>query len=366
MKTNILIFTLLFFGLTFCVFAQKKATIKFEKIEHDFGTIKEENGKVKCRYNFKNEGDDTLRILSVKPGCGCTTADWTKTGIPPKKSGYVDAEYDPAQRPGIFNKGINVATNDPAQSVITLIIKGDVIPKAKGIMDLYPIVIGNLRFESGQFNFGNAKNTEIRCDTLKIYNGWNTALTIKYKDLPLYITGKIIPEVLKPGKEGLLIINYDVAKRNDYGYLSDRVLISTNDSMQPDKQINISMNIVEDFSQLTPEQKANAPIIKFEKTNFNFVSAKQGEKVECVYTFSNQGKSDLIIRKIKASCGCTATYPEKTVLKPGESSKITATLNTAGREGKQYKTISVICNDPATPNVALSLEGLVEKPVTNQ
>ncbi len=349
------------------IMAQKKAIIKFDKIEHDFGTIKEEGGKVKCRFNFTNVGDDTLKLVSVKPGCGCTTAEWTKTPVLPKKSGFVDAEYDPKQRPGIFSKGITVTTNDPSQQVLNLTIKGDVTPKAKTYLDLYPVVIGNLRMESSQFNFGNAKNNEVRCDTLKIYNGWRLPITIGFKDLATYITAKAIPAELKPGKEGMIIITYDVAKRNEYGYLYDRMLLSTNDSLQPEKTLNISMNVVEDFSKLTPEQLENAPKIKFDKKAFNFTTAKQGDKVECTYSFTNEGKSDLVIRKVKASCGCTATNPEKTTLKPGESSNINATFNTAGKEGKQYKTITVICNDPANSSTMLTIEGNVEKPVgTNQ
>ncbi len=345
-------------------FAQKKAVIKFDKLENDFGTIKEEAGKVKCKFTFTNTGNDTLKLLSVKPGCGCTTVDWTKTGVLPKKTGTIDAEFDPTQRPGTFSKGITVTTNDPSQQVVTLTIKGNVIPKPKSFTDLYPVTIGNLRLKTSQFNFSNAKNTEIRCDTMKLYNSWNKPMNIGFKDLATYITAKAVPEVLKPGKEGLIIINYDVSKRNDFGYIYDRMLIQTNDSLQADKTLNISMNIVEDFSKLTPEQLANAPKIKFENSSYDFGTAKQGDKVEATFKFTNEGKSDLIIRKVKASCGCTATNPEKTVLKPGESSKIDATFNTAGKEGKQYKTITVTNSDPANSSVMLTLQGTVEKPAT--
>ena len=99
----------------------------------------------------------------------------------------------------------------------------------------------------------------------------------------------------------MIIIHYDVAKRNDYGYIYDRMLLETNDSIQPENTLNISMNIVEDFSNLTPQQLADAPVIKFESNTYNFTSAKQGDKVACSFTFTNEGKSDLIIHKVKAS-----------------------------------------------------------------
>ena len=348
------------------IYAQKKAVIKFNKTENDFGQIKEEAGKVKCTFTFTNTGDDTLKIIDVKPGCGCIVADWTKTGIAPKKSGYVNAEFDPAKRPGIFNKGIAVNTNDPTQQMINLVIKGDVIPRPKEISELYPVILGNLRMEAAQFNFGNTKNTEIRKDTIKIFNSWNKPLTLGFKDLAAYITCQAVPEVLKPGKQGLIIVTYDVTQRNEFGYVNDRMQLMTNDSLQPEKNINISQSITEDFSKLTAEQLANAPKIKFDNTTFDFVNAKQGDKVECTFVFRNEGETDLIIRKVKASCGCTATNPEKTLLKKGEESKIIATFNTAGKEGKQNKSVTVISNDPVNSTIMLSLQGNVEKPAATE
>ena len=342
----------------------QRATLKFDKLEYDFGTFKEEGGKVKCRFTFKNDGEDTLKISTVKPGCGCTTAEWTKTGVLAKQSGYVDAEFDPAQRPGIFSKSLTVYSNDQNQPILSLTIKGQVLAKPRAVIDLYPMKMGNLLFESSQFNLTNAKNNEIRSDTIKFYNNWNKSIDITFKDLSESLKAEAVPTSIKPKKEGLIIIHYDVAKRNDFGYIYDRMLLETNDSIQPEKTLNISMNIVEDFSNLTPQQLADAPIIKFKSNTYNFTSAKQGDKVACSFTFTNEGKSDLIIHKVKASCGCTATSPEKTTLKPGESSKINATFDTAGKSGKQYKTITVVTNDPKTATLMLSIEGMVEKPET--
>ncbi len=354
---------MIFFAHSGATYAQR-ATLKFDKLVYDFGTFKEEGGKVKCRFTFKNDGEDTLRISTVKPGCGCTTAEWTKTGVLAKQSGYVDAEFDPAQRPGIFSKSLTVYSNDQNQPILSLTIKGQVLAKPKAVIDLYPMKMGNLLFESSQFNLTNAKNNEIRCDTIKYYNNWNKPINITFKDLSESLTAEAVPPSIKPKKEGLIIIHYDVAKRNDYGYIYDRMLLETDDSIQPEKTLNIAMNIVEDFSSLTPQQLADAPIIKFETNNYNFTSAKQGDKVACSFIFINEGKSDLIIHKVKASCGCTATSPEKTTLKPGESSKINATFDTAGKSGKQYKTITVVTNDPKNATLMLTIEGMVDKPET--
>jgi beta-lactamase regulating signal transducer with metallopeptidase domain len=96
-----------------------------DKSTHDFKTIKEKDGKVTAIFTFTNNTDKPVVITNVKPSCGCTTPEWTKEPIAPEKQGHVKATYDPAGRPGPFDKTITVETSgDP--SSIELRIKGSV------------------------------------------------------------------------------------------------------------------------------------------------------------------------------------------------------------------------------------------------
>ena len=99
--------------------------ISFEKSEHNFGDIEENGGKVSYKFTFTNNTKNPLKILSVKPSCGCTTPDWSKDEIKPGKDGYVIAEYNPRGRPGVFRKSLSVITNDNQRSLI--FIKGKVL-----------------------------------------------------------------------------------------------------------------------------------------------------------------------------------------------------------------------------------------------
>jgi hypothetical protein len=123
----------------------------------------------------------------------------------------------------------------------------------------------------------------------------------------------------------------------------------------------VSANIEEDFSAMTPEQLANAPILNVDNPEFRFGEIKQGEKVEHVYVLTNSGKSDLLIRKVNASCGCTAVQPEKNVIAPGESVNITTVFNSAGKIGNQNKTVTIITNDPQKSKMILWVKGDVIK-----
>ena len=103
----------------------QKPNISFEVNEHNFGDVKENDGKVSYKFMFTNNGQNALKILSVKPSCGCTTPDWSKNEIKPGKDGYVIAEYNPKGRPGVFRKSLSVITSDNKMSLI--FIKGKVI-----------------------------------------------------------------------------------------------------------------------------------------------------------------------------------------------------------------------------------------------
>ena len=122
MKNYSLAILLLFFVLT--SFSQKP-NISFEESEHNFGDIEEKGGKVSHKFTFTNNGKNPLRILSVKPSCGCTTPDWTKDEIKPGNQGYIIAEYNPKGRPGVFRKSLSIVTNDNQRALI--FIKGKVI-----------------------------------------------------------------------------------------------------------------------------------------------------------------------------------------------------------------------------------------------
>jgi hypothetical protein len=182
-----------------------------------------------------------------------------------------------------------------------LLMYGFTASAQKTTNEEYPTLTGHLRFNAAQLSFHIVKNTEIKTDTLKIYNEWEQTMTMAFTKLPLYITCKAVPGQLKPKSKGYLLISYDAGKRNDFGLLNDRFTFETNDSLIPEKQVGISINITEDFSKMTPEQLANAAMIKFENTNYNFDTVKEGDKVEIDYVFTNIGKSDLIIRKVKGS-----------------------------------------------------------------
>ncbi|MGL5787362.1 MAG: DUF1573 domain-containing protein [Bacteroidales bacterium] len=85
--------------------------------------------------------------------------------------------------------------------------------------------------------------------------------------------------------------------------------------------------------------------IEYNSTEYNFgkISEKKGP-VSATFTFTNNGKTPLVINQVIASCGCTTPEWTKSPVEPGKSGEIKVTFNPAGRPGTFVKTITVISN----------------------
>ncbi len=327
---------------------------------HDFGKFKETDGKVTHKFEFVNTGGSDLIIQNVAASCGCTAPSWTREPIPPGGKGYVAATYDPAGRPGSFRKYVTVISNSNPGNV-RLTIAGEVEPKPRTIEDDYHYAMGPMRLKSNHLAFGNLKNTARTEKQLEVINNSDENVEIDFERVPGHITIKAVPSTLKPKQKGLIVATYDAPKRNDWGFVIDRMNLNINGVTERNYSLVVSANIEEDFSTLSPEEMANAPVINVDNTEFNFGKIEQGQKVDHVYVLTNTGKSELLIRKVKASCGCTAVQPEKQVIAPGESVDIKTVFNSAGKTGNQNKTVTIITNDPKKSKLILWVKGEVIK-----
>ncbi len=108
---------------------QGGAKIKFDKTEHDFGTINE-GDIVETVFKFTNSGKSELIITSAKASCGCTIPEWPKEPIMPGKSGEIKVKFNSKRKPNLQNKQITLVTNtDNGKEIVR--IKAMVIPEKK-------------------------------------------------------------------------------------------------------------------------------------------------------------------------------------------------------------------------------------------
>lgn len=344
---------------------QTRPVMKFDEQVHDFGTFKEETGKATHSFSFINKGDQPIIINNVRSSCGCTTPEWSRQPVPPGGKGFIKATYDPRNRPGPFNKSITITSNTKSP-VHILRIKGQVTPRVKTMAELFPRMMDGLRLQNNHLSFTKVKNTQQKEASLNVINDSDKPISVTFERVPAHITLKMVPKVLKPKEKGEIVAVYDASKKSDWGFVIDYLNVRINNKdYNPRNRLAVSANIVEDFTQLSSSDMAKAPHVEFMEKVFDFGSLKQGDKAEHIFVMKNSGKTDLVIRKTKASCGCTAITPLKKVLKPGEESNIKVVFNSRGKRGRQNKLITVITNDPKDSSVKLRVTGNVLMPHSN-
>lgn len=340
--------------------SQPRPLAFFPKTQISFDTIPEEGGPVTKRFIVYNKGDIGLRLLDVKPGCGCTTSDWVKTPIQPADSGFIDVVYDPAQRPGLFNKHIAVNTNDPDRTTMFLNITGFVTPRPKTIEELYPIASGSLRFVSTHITLGNAYLGQVYQDTFFLINTSQDAVKIIPSRLPEFVSLKLIPSEINPGEKAIILLNYFPSKRNDWGVLFDTISFFTDDTQEALKKISVGVKVLEDFTKLSVTDSQNLyPRLEIPKSSFQFAPANKGDVIHHEFVLKNSGQSDLIMRKLSSSCPCIQWEEIPNVIHPSDSVILKASFNTSGYSGSQHKTITLITNDPNRQEIYLSFIGTV-------
>ncbi|MDP6601996.1 MAG: DUF1573 domain-containing protein [Phycisphaerales bacterium] len=83
------------------------------------------------------------------------------------------------------------------------------------------------------------------------------------------------------------------------------------------------------------------------------------EPVSCTVPFTNIGSQPLVIRDLKAGCGCTKPVASKQILQPGEQGNIMVTFDPKGRSDKQDKKVTIITNAANAPEMEFWIRSFV-------
>lgn len=348
----------------------QQAVITFVKTDHDFGKINEADGRVSTIFEFKNEGMEPLVLSNVRASCGCTTPKWTREPIEPGQTGTITVTYNPNGRPGKFQKTITVTSN-ASNATAKLFIRGEVIPKTAKPVNQYTYKMGDLSLKACTMNFGDLLNNANKTQSIEYANLTDHDITV---DLLLnnndsYLTPMVTMTTLKPNETGSFNINLDAARCNDWGPVTYYVYAKVNGKkvLSDEYKITLTANIVEDFSQMTPEQRMKAPIAECAITTLDLGKVHAGGKsLTSKINIKNGGVNPLIIRKVvnKAS-DCLKVVPSKTNAKGGKSIdlKIEALTTSYGKPleaGVYRRQIEVITNDPDKSKLRLTVIWTIE------
>jgi hypothetical protein len=95
------------------------------------------------------------------------------------------------------------------------------------------------------------------------------------------------------------------------------------------------------------------------KTHYEFGVVNEGETVRREFPFRNDGRSALVISKVRSSCSCTKGDVTQKTVPPGGTSAVV--LEYTGRNvfNREEASVFLETNDPKSKYVSVSLAGLV-------
>ena len=109
----------------------------------------------------------------------------------------------------------------------------------------------------------------------------------------------------------------------------------------------------------TTKAAEKAPRLTIVEPVKEFGTVAKGEKLDWAFTVKNTGDSDLQIIAARPACGCTVADFDK-VIKPGQTGKVSAHVDTTAFAGPISKTVTLETNDPSTPTSLLTIHATVQ------
>ena len=320
--------------------AQQGAQILSDELTYNFGTIAEADGFASHTFTIKNTGDAPLVITRVTASCGCTRPEWTKSPIAPGKTGEVKITYNPKGRPGPFYKTVSIFSNGKKGSY-SLAIKGNVTPKPSQPVFTYPYSIGDLKLHTKTVLFSSIRPEETLGEKINIKNEGKTSAT------------------LQPDEVGAITILMDAKVLKRKGRVSTLlpIMIQSAGKKEVSGEIQISANVIDNFSKLSAADKAQAPIAELSGTLLEFGKLPNkknivpliGGKVSGTFEITNAGKTPLTIYSVTCDDERVDLSGGKKELKPGATATFKVTLRPKEIKTKLEALINVVCNDPNGP-----------------
>jgi P pilus assembly chaperone PapD len=190
----------------------------------DWGRVTLKQSPVKHKLVIKNVGNQQLKIVRVKPTCGCTTAPVNKDELKPGESTTIDVSMSVQGVSGKMHKQIGIETNDPERPYVNFMLMADVV------MPLTVSPTTYLPFKDLQVGVETQAKLKI-----KNTSEGNITLSEIKTNIPELKVNLKSNQVLKPGQEVELVASIKPSKS---GNLSARINIKTNSSEIPELVIN--------------------------------------------------------------------------------------------------------------------------------
>ena len=322
---------------------------------YSFGQI-EWKHPVTVQYTITNTGDQPLVLTEVEPDCACSVAQWTKTPIAPGAKGTVNVTFD-AKALGHFQKSVAIYSN-AQPNLVYLKFNGEVVQEIKDFTKTHPYLIGQIRIDKNSLDFPDIQHGEQPVIHIGVVNLSDRPYEPVLMHLPPYLQTKVEPNVLQKGEKGVITLNSE--RLTDLGLTQASVYLSrfSGDKVGDENEIPVSAILLPDFSGMTEVEKANAPVISLstKEVDMSAILAKKSKARQDI-TITNTGRSPLQINKLQVFHPAVGVNLKKSVLQPGESTRLRVTVvkKNIGKKRRHLRLL-MITNDPMQPKVVINIK----------
>lgn len=310
---------------------------------------------VSAVFELKNKNRHKLSISNVETSCGCIGIDYPHGDIDGRKTFSVKLTYD-ARMLGHFYKTAIITFNGNEEPV-ELVMRGVVLAELKDNSADYPYVFGKLLADKNVIEFDNVSKGENQEMELAVYNNGSETLDPNLMHLPSYLTTKVMPERLSPGKSGKITVYLNSSKLYNYGLTQSKVHIAGRygEKVSEETEIPVSVVLTPDL-EMTETEKLNAPKLSL-STELIEVDFQGKSKKRYTIVLSNNGRSTLDISSLQMFTEGMKVTLAKRHIEPGESAKLKVTAySTAFKKSKSRPRILMITNDPEKSKVIIELK----------
>lgn len=326
-----------------------RGEVKWLAHSYDFGMMKEAAGPQTGIVKFVNTGADEVTVTEVRTSCGCTSARYPEDPVAPGDTAVIAFTYDPTGRPGPFEKTIRVKyTGEGGLKIIN--IKGNVLGTPQSLSRIYPDEAGPVRMTTSVVYGGEIKKGKSRNDFFTIYNQSTDTIVPAVKSTHPALQFESTELKLGPGDTATFSVFYDSTKDDTFGPVSIpfEIISDTKSAGSPVGSMTYNCNVVPDFSNLTQQQMAEAPVIKInpEPVNAGEISPETGKK-KLTVTITNEGKSPLDIYRVYTFYKEVNIIKSPKTIKPGKSGEVEIELNAEEIPQGLFQTeFRIMANDP--------------------
>lgn len=333
------------------------AGIRWLEKDYDFGLMREIAGPQTGHSRLVNEGPDTLQIFSVKPSCGCTSAEFSDAPIAPGDTAVISYTYNPEMRPGKFDKSVKVRFSNGERVSIKII--GNVLGTPESLSLLYPVDAGRMRISADVID---AEDVVFGRSPIFFVNAYSMSIDSVRPVVRSSSPGLILtPSATGAGPGDVITysLNFDSRKHGQFGRV--QIPVSFDASLPGDESepMNLIFNafVLPDTNALLTRQGNKHPSAFTESSVIN-IGTPSERQIKTEIVVGNRGDSPLQILAVSTPSDDfkAGRWPKE--IKPGKTASVKLTIDRAGLPSGPFRLpVDIVTTDPDRPRTTVYITG---------